>query len=70
MLRKSLAALKHVFDGLPAASSRGRALVPATDGRILVEATWRMAMLEMMSWNPSHMRGIVESTLEGAIATA
>ncbi len=36
----------------------------------LVEATWRYAMLETLSWSTSHMGGIVESSLDGALATA
>ncbi|KAM0750894.1 hypothetical protein T439DRAFT_380736 [Meredithblackwellia eburnea MCA 4105] len=37
---------------------------------VIVEATWQMARLETLLWSSSHMGGIVESTVEGAMATA
>lgn len=37
---------------------------------IAVEATWEMAMLETLSWSPSHMGGIVEVSVDAALATA
>lgn len=37
---------------------------------VSVEATWEMAMIELQSWSPSHTGGIVETSLDAALATA
>lgn len=34
------------------------------------EATWRMTMIELLLWNPSHTNGLVESSLDAAVASA
>ncbi|KAL7424527.1 hypothetical protein Q5752_000211 [Cryptotrichosporon argae] len=37
---------------------------------VVVEATWNIAMIELNLWSPSHTNGIVEGSLDGALATA
>lgn len=42
------------------------------DGAFAVdaEATWRVTMIELLLWNPSHTSGLVETSLDGAVVSA
>jgi hypothetical protein len=37
---------------------------------LIVEATWEIAMLDTMFWSLSHIGGVVENSLDAALATA
>ncbi|PWN52094.1 hypothetical protein IE53DRAFT_385496 [Violaceomyces palustris] len=34
-----------------------------------VEALWEMAMIQLLSWSPSHTGGVIEASMDAAIAT-
>ncbi|CED82116.1 hypothetical protein PROQFM164_S01g003283 [Phaffia rhodozyma] len=51
-------------------SFRSNLQTASASQRLVLEATWEMAMFEMVSWSSAHMSGVVESSLDAALATA
>jgi hypothetical protein len=51
-------------------SIRSRSALTSKAQSIVVEATWEMAMVDMLSWSASHMGGVVEVSIDAALATA
>ncbi|WWC64281.1 uncharacterized protein I303_106891 [Kwoniella dejecticola CBS 10117] len=59
-LNASLQAIEPVVCGQP----------PGGNFAIETEVTWRMTMIELLLWNPSHTNGLVEQSLDAAMAAA
>lgn len=37
---------------------------------LFTEAMWHMAMMELLLWSPAHTQGVVEYSIDAAIAAA
>nr|XP_019009590.1 uncharacterized protein I206_05148 [Kwoniella pini CBS 10737]OCF48371.1 hypothetical protein I206_05148 [Kwoniella pini CBS 10737] len=68
---------KICFERFEALNASLQAIEPVVCGQapsgnfaIETEVTWRMTMIELLLWNPSHTNGLVEQSLDAAMAAA
>lgn len=43
-------------------------LSPDDKTSVVCEATWHISMIELLLWSPSHTNGVVEGSLDAALA--